>query len=183
MFGYLAALVVCGWFSLPLIFGLLRISTPQQRKEPWNWFIAGGAFILWLVFVVLLAPHYYGKIEAYWRLKTLSSAEVVKIEIDRTTWNTFNDIQGIVGRLNQAVWHETNHDGGGPFVKMTITLKSGDELAFRIGRYYGEAGAIIQFYREATGEDIILEYGDTYIPGLAGLLDQMDYPLPPPIGR
>jgi hypothetical protein len=179
--------VVFGFFSfvldiafalfplLVLIFGLLWRCGKGKKLWALKFIHLAMVSLFW---VPMMGTRLYHKATNYHFLRTLQSDSVASIEIGGITLDKEQDIVRVVAALNRAVWHVTNHDVGGPYVGMRIVLWSGDVRTFRIGRYHGKEGALVEFFRE-TDSSSTREDGDAFVPDLPTVLEDVGYALPP----
>lgn len=131
--------------------------------------------VLW---VPVLGIQLYYKTANYLFLNTLQASDVASITIGASGWNEQADIQNIVAALDHPVWHVTNHDVGGPYETMTIVLNSGQTKVFRVGRHDYKDGALIEFFRPHANGSGFWADGDTYIPELPAILENLGHSLP-----
>jgi hypothetical protein len=114
---------------------------------------------------------------SYLFLKALNPNEVDSITINNVSFTDNSEIQRVTNSLNQAVWHIPNHDSGGPFVDMTVSLHSGSTLAFRIGRYNDKDAALVGQVFTRNSQIVLAQ--ELYIPALPTTLESLNYSLPP----
>jgi len=178
MFGFFSFVFDVAFAVIPvLLLALGLLWRYKKGKKLWTLQLAFLAIVS-LFYVPVLGIRLCSKTTNYLFLRTLQPDSVVSIEIDATTLDEEQDIARIVTALNQAVWHVTNHDVGGPYESMIIALRSGNVRTFRIGRYHGKEGALVEFFRGTDGSST-WEDGDTYIPELPAVLEDIGYSLPP----
>ena len=178
MFGVLGFIIFFSLanFYLIIVVGVIVWARKKNKKIPWR------AIITLLVFQAVgssfLLPRYYHQFQNYMLLRTVTASEISSIQIGSAIWTTPQDIETITKSLNQVVWHETNHDVGGPFVTMTVTLHSGRVWQAYIGRYYERDGTILEFFHPLNDEGAYQNDGTAYVPGLMIILENMGYSLP-----
>ncbi len=136
--------------------------------------MSGSLRTIVLVILMLLAGSFLikgfaNKSMGYQSLRNLNTRNVVSVTIGGSTWRDPRDVGKIVALLNHPVWHAINHDPGGPFEVLHITVRTGETLDLEVGRYYEKDGAIVH------GAAI-----DAYIPALPSTLESIGHMLPPP---
>jgi hypothetical protein len=179
MFGLFAFIFEAG-FALILPLFTVRLFWVSRRKPDFRliigWIMLIGFGLVW---AFLLGGLIVRKSANYMFLRTLDSKDVVSIKIGNINWESKSDIQRIIEILNQPVWHTTNHDIGGPFVDMTMTLRSGSTLDFRVGRY-NDKGAVLIEQILINNSNSVVTSGNCLIPGLADVFENLHYSLPDP---
>ena len=126
-----------------------------------------------LFFIGIFAPQFVN----FLFLKTLDPKEVASIKIGNVSWESDDDIEKIVAVLNRPIWHIPNHDSGGPFVEMTITLHSGSTFVFNVGRYNDKDAVLIGQVLTVNRSFQLIQY--SYFAAFPTTLESVGYLLPP----
>jgi hypothetical protein len=178
MFGVFGFIIGFGFANFPLIIAIGNIALARKKKREIPWATVIQFLLFQVVVSYFLLPLYFHQFENYYFIRTITAREVISIQVDSTTWTEPQDIETVVNSLNQAVWHETNHDIGGPFVTMTMTLQSGKIWKAHVGRYYEKDGAIFEFFHPMNEQGAYWSDGTAYVPGLMTTFENMGYSLP-----
>jgi hypothetical protein len=167
---------------LPLILYLISYHlgfANRRRKRDDRTLVGWIAFaFIGFLWVPIVGTRLYYKTANYLFLSTLRASDVANITVGESSWTQQTDLQGIVAALNRPIWHVTNHDIGGPYETLTITLHSGQVKIFRVGRHDDREGALIEFFRPFASGNGFWADGDTFIPVLPRLLESLGHTLP-----
>jgi hypothetical protein len=113
-------------------------------------------------------------------LRGLQSEAVESIRLSDERWTAPQDIQKIIAAVRRAEWSvlPRRGHGGGPFVSMDITLRSGEVVPLSLGRTYGYGteGAILRFRPSGWPSSLSTSL---FIPALPQTLEELGYTLPP----
>ncbi|NJN98395.1 MAG: hypothetical protein HC875_32040 [Anaerolineales bacterium] len=152
--------------------GTIRWTTISRRRLIY-------AIVLIFLFESLLIPGYILQWQKLAFLQSLLADDVANIRIGASDWSEPNDIQAIVGALNQAEWFGGRGNNDGPFEPVTLTFRSGATIEFNVGRYSSYDGAIFEF--PGTAHRFLWfprRPVGLYIPGLIQVLEKRNYVLP-----
>jgi hypothetical protein len=131
-----------------------------------------------ILITFFMLPHLISKCNNFIFLRTVQSSDVISIKIDNTNLTDNHDIKIVTDALNRSVWRMANHNIGGPFVDMTMMLRSGSIMVFRVGRYNDENAAVIDTVGVVNGSISSVE---SYMPKFPSELEKLKYSLPPAI--
>ena len=178
MFGLFFYVCDAGFALFPLLLFVLGVINWRRKRSTGLLLRLIPFALISVLWVPVLGIRFYYKTANHLFLNTLQASNVASIIIGESSWNEQVDIQNIVAALNHPIWHVTNHDFGGPYETMTIVLNSGHTKIFRVGRHDYKGGALIEFFRPHANGNGFWADGDTYIPELPAILDNLGHPLP-----
>ena len=107
--------------------------------------VMGGLMLL------LMGTRYINQTRNHIFLSNLSAARVAHIEVGGAIIDDADEIELIVGALNDRSWFSSNHGGWAKTVPLVILMRDGEARRFRAGYYLRQEGAVIEFTREWLG--------------------------------
>ena len=119
---------------------------------------------------------FYYQTKNHISLNRLQPSDVSFIAFDSTVFAQPKEVELIIEALNGSSWYSPNHERTGPEVSMTIYLRDGQEMQFRLSRFSGENSANLLFTRPRNNG--YWADGNAYVPKLPSILEDMGYMLP-----
>lgn len=156
----------------PLIFianGVYKVIVHKQKR--------GYLFIVFASIIgIMMSVRYFHQVSNHIMLRSLTTSEVSTITVGNTQFSEDDQLQPIIGALNDKQWFSVNHSGWGDAVPLIITLQDGTTIRYRIRYYLRQEGAVIEFSRRARSGRWVDGYA--FCPQLPSELKRLGAQLP-----
>jgi len=113
-------------------------------------------------------------------LHNVDSGSVDFVQVGNLRVNKPADVSLLISALRSSQWYvHTASDGGwAQLVELTIRLRSGHEIRYRVGRLLKHEGAIIEFIGQDPESRFTGHFGYAFAGRLPEILDSIGTPLP-----
>ncbi len=157
----------------------LMIFVEKNRYKRIAFLLLGLAFVgfgLWARLPVQMAERFYYEANNHAIIAGLQAHDVSSIAVGDLVLTQPEQITEIVNILRSSQWYSPNHERRGTEVPMTVVLRNGQTMYFRLSRFSKEDNADLLFIRPR--ESGFWADGDALVPGLPSAIGRMGYSLP-----